>query len=111
MPSIPNECGLTAAPSRRDQVAAPDTSLLLQRVRSRAARHVAIGGVAGSWRFTVLAAWQSHREDRTLARFARHGHVAAHHARELAREGKAVPRPAVAPRGQGIRLSEFLKQL
>jgi hypothetical protein len=32
----------------------------------------------------ALAARQSHREHRALARFARHGHVATHHARELA---------------------------
>src|SRR5262249_26563901 len=31
----------------------------------------------------------------------RQGHVAPHHARELAREGKAQTRPAVAARGQG----------
>src|SRR5262249_7013090 len=49
--------------------------------------------------------------DRTLAGFARHGHVAAHHARELAGDRKAQPRPAVAPRGCGISLAEFLEQL
>src|SRR2546430_6668841 len=108
MPSIPNECGLTAAPSRRDQVAAPDTSLLLQRVRSRAPRHVAIGGVAGSWRFTVLAAWPAQREHPALAPLAPHGHGAPPHARELSREGKAEPSPAPAARGQGICLGEFL---
>jgi hypothetical protein len=32
----------------------------------------------------ALAARQPHREDRALARFAGHRHVAAHHARELA---------------------------
>src|SRR5262245_64984695 len=41
---------------------------------------------------------QPNREHRTLARFARDGHVAAHHARELARERKAEPRAAVAAR-------------
>jgi hypothetical protein len=35
-----------------------------------------------------VAARQAHREHRALARLARHGHVAAHHARELARESK-----------------------
>jgi hypothetical protein len=60
----------------------------------------------GSW----LAAWQSHREYRALARLARHGHVAAHHARELAGDGKAQPRPAVAPSSQGIGLGEILEQ-
>jgi hypothetical protein len=56
-----------------------------------------------------LAARQAHRKHRALAQFARHRHVAAHHARELAGEGKAEPRPAVAARGEGIRLGEFLR--
>src|SRR5207249_2651186 len=47
---------------------------------------------------------------RSLARFACDGHVAAHHARELARDGKAEPGAAVAARGQGIGLGEILKQ-
>jgi hypothetical protein len=38
------------------------------------------------------AARQAHREHRSLARLARHGHVTAHQARELAREDKAEPR-------------------
>ena len=48
-------------------------------------------GIAASFRRRPvrLAARQPHREHRTLARLARHGHVAAHHARELARYGKA----------------------
>src|SRR5260221_9625774 len=58
------------------------------------------------WRATR----QAYGEHRPFARFARHGHVAAHHAGELAREGKAEPRSAVAPRGQGIGLGEFLKK-
>src|SRR5215468_7704973 len=56
------------------------------------------------------AAWQTHGEHRALARLARHGHVAAHHARELARDGKAEARPAVAARGEGIGLGEILEQ-
>jgi hypothetical protein len=59
----------------------------------------------------VRAARQAHREHRALAVLASDGHVSAHHARELAREGKAEPRPAVAARGQGIGLGEFLEQL
>src|SRR5262249_52693180 len=58
----------------------------------------------------VGASGQPHREHRALARFARHGHVAAHHARELAGDSKAEPRPAIAPRGQGIGLGEVLEQ-
>src|SRR5215471_15149894 len=46
----------------------------------------------------VRAARQPYREHRALALFARHGHIAAHHARELAGDGKAEPRPAVAAR-------------
>src|SRR5262245_42288252 len=48
-------------------------------------------GLAGS------TARQTHGKDRALPRLARHGHVAAHHARELAGDGKAEPRAAVAP--------------
>src|SRR6476469_10335144 len=59
---------------------------------------------------TLRANRQAHREHRPLARLACQCHVAAHHARELAREGKAEPRPAVAARGERIRLGEFLEQ-
>src|SRR5262249_1443406 len=58
-----------------------------------------------------LAPRQAHGEYRALARLARHGHVAAHHARELAREGKAEPRAAELLRGRGIGLGELLEQL
>jgi hypothetical protein len=47
----------------------------------------------------IAAARQSHREHRPLARFARHRHVAAHHARELARYGKAKAGSAEVLRG------------
>src|SRR5262249_2347370 len=50
-------------------------------------------------------------ENRALPRLARHRHVAAHHARELARDGKAEPGAAVAPRGGAVGLGEFLEQL
>src|SRR5215831_7476883 len=36
-----------------------------------------------------------HHEHRALARFARHSHVAAHHARELARQSKTESRAAI----------------
>jgi hypothetical protein len=65
----------------------------------------------GSQILGVRATRQAHREDRALGRFARHRNVAAHHACELARERKTEPGPAVAPRGQGIGLGEFLEQL
>src|SRR5262245_16082350 len=54
---------------------------------------------------------QAHREHRALARLARHRHVAAHHARKLARDGKAKPRSAELLRGRGIGLGEFFEQL
>src|SRR5262249_45756477 len=57
------------------------------------------------------AARQPHREDRALAGLARHGHVATHHARELARDGEAEARAAVPARGERICLGEVLKQL
>src|SRR6266536_387119 len=112
MPSIPNERGLTAAPSHRDQVAAPH--LLLQRVRSPTARQrlrpdVEIGVLVGSWRFIVLAARQAHRKHRALAELARNRHVAAHHARELAGDGEAKPGAAEALRSRGIGLRELLE--
>src|SRR5262249_1535785 len=44
---------------------------------------------------------QAHRKDRAFARLARHRHIAAHHARELAGDGKAEPGAPVAARGQG----------
>jgi hypothetical protein len=50
------------------------------------------------------------RTDRTFAWLARHDHIAAHHAGELARDSEAEPRPAVTARGQGIGLGEILKE-
>src|SRR5262249_16240111 len=62
-------------------------------------------------RLCVRIPWQADREDRALARLARHGHVAAHHARELAGDGKAEPRAAEALSGRGIGLAELFEQL
>src|SRR5262245_45852326 len=56
------------------------------------------------------AARQAHRKDRALARLAFHRHVATHHARELASDGEAKPRPAETLRGRGISLAELLEQ-
>src|SRR5215831_16495976 len=53
---------------------------------------------------------QPHGEHRALARLARRGHIAAHHARELAGNGKAEPCAAEALRGRGISLTELLEQ-
>src|SRR5438876_11998896 len=54
---------------------------------------------------------QAHRKDRTFAQFARHGHIATHHARELAGDGEPKPRPAELLCGRGIGLAELLEQL
>src|SRR5262245_10915641 len=62
------------------------------------------------WSVHIHSDWKAHGKDGTLARLARYGHVPAHHARELARDRKAEPRPAVAARGQGISLGEILEQ-
>src|SRR5262249_45179251 len=56
------------------------------------------------------AAWQPNGEHRALARLARHRHVATHHARELARDGKPEPCPAVAAGPHGVRLGEILEE-
>jgi hypothetical protein len=42
----------------------------------------------------LRVARQAEGEDRTLARLTRYGHIAAHHARELAGDGKAKAQPA-----------------
>src|SRR5262245_54148391 len=75
------------------------------------------GARAAPFRFFRLWLWlgccaarQAHRKDRALARLARHGHVATHHARELARDGEAEARAAVPTRGERICLGEVLKQ-
>src|SRR5262249_21980182 len=54
---------------------------------------------------------QPYGKHRALAWCALHRHVAAHHTRGLARDGKAEPRSTVALRGRGVRLREFLEQL
>src|SRR6516225_1790947 len=67
-----------------------------------------IVGAAGSWR---LAPRQAEGEDRTLARLACHCHIAAHHPRELAGDGKAEPGAAELLRSCGVGLAELLEQL
>src|SRR5262249_37991271 len=57
------------------------------------------------------AARQAHRKHRTFAWLARHGHVASHHARQLAGDGEAEPSPTEALRGRGISLAELLEEL
>ena len=58
----------------------------------------------------VRAHRQTHREHRALARLARHGPVAAHHARALAVDGKAELGAAVSPRAR-VRAAYFDKHL
>src|SRR6516165_9555987 len=77
-----------------------------QRARQRLP-DAEIVGAAGSWR---LAPRQAYRKHRTFARFALHRHVAAHHACELAGDGKAEAGPAVAACGERIGLGEILEQ-
>jgi hypothetical protein len=57
------------------------------------------------------AARQSDGKHGPLARLARHGHIAAHHASELAGDGEAEPGAAETLRGGFIRLAELLEQL
>jgi hypothetical protein len=56
----------------------------------------------GSNSLSASTARQAHREHRALARLARRGHVAAHHARKLAGDGKAEPGAAEALSGRGV---------
>src|SRR5262249_51532599 len=63
--------------------------------------------IGGLWR----AARPAHRKHRTFAPLARHGHVAAHHARELAGDCKAEARAAEALSGRGVSLAGLLQQL
>jgi hypothetical protein len=55
--------------------------------------------------FLRRAPWQAHREHRPLARLACHGHVAAHHACELAGDGEAETGAAAALRGRKIAIN------
>src|SRR5262245_20553974 len=59
----------------------------------------------------IAARRQANGKHRPLARLAGHRHIAAHHPRELAREGETEPGSTIAPRGQGIGLRELLEQL
>src|SRR5262245_42396462 len=87
---------------------APKRRATRPAVRQRPPPDAEIVGAAGSWGF---APRQAHGEYRALAWLARHGHVAAHHARELAGDGKAEPRAAEALNGRSIGLAELLEQL
>jgi hypothetical protein len=66
-------------------------------------------GQGSSLATLVCADRKAHGEYRALAGLARHHHVPAHHARELARDGKTQPSAAKALRRRGIGLTEFLE--
>src|SRR5262249_13849531 len=68
-----------------------------------------LGSYFGS-RLAVGASRQANRKHRSLARLAGEGHVAAHHARELAGDGKSETGAAEALSGRGIGSGEFLEQ-
>ena len=70
-----------------------------------------MSGLRESGRLGWRAARQAHREYGALTRFARHGHIAAHHARQLARDGEAEAGAAKFLRGRPFGLGELLEQL
>jgi len=59
----------------------------------------------------LRAARKAQGKDRALVRLACHGHIAAHHPRELARDSEPEPSAAEALSRRGIGLVEFLEQL
>src|SRR6516162_7738576 len=99
--------GERCAPAATDN-RAPTRCATRPGARQRRRPDAEIDGAAGSWR---LAPRQAHGEHRTFARLARHGHVATHHARELARDGEAEPGAAELLRSCGVSLAELLEQL
>src|SRR5262249_52924360 len=64
-----------------------------------------------SAQLAIGASRQAHGEHRAFTLLARHGHVAAHHARELAGDGEAETGAAELLRGCGVGLAELLEQL
>jgi hypothetical protein len=98
----PRHCGTAtvlipgSASCTRDPEAAqkwPVGVMMASHLRRKgcAARRVCTENAARSVQISYRAAREAHREHRALARLAGYRHVAAHHARELAREGKAEP--------------------
>jgi hypothetical protein len=100
--TVPDIGGFAAA---NDLVGKSDVEVR-EAIGDKFPKHICLAKI---WSVGIRAARQAHREHGALARLARHRHVAAHYARELAREGKAEPSSAIAPRGQGIGLREFLE--
>src|SRR5262245_33266085 len=104
------EQGRPNAPAATDRFA-PAQSATRPAAWQRPRPDAEIGGAAGSWPLGVLASRQAHREHRPSARLARHRHVAAHHARELAGDGKSEPGTAKVLSGRSVSLAELLEQL
>ena len=92
--------GLSDSPQERTFGQCP--RLMSRHTSARAARSEPFRFFRSKLWLMYCAGRQPHREHRALARLAHHRHVAAHHARELARDGKAKPRPAEALSGRGI---------
>src|SRR5262249_47420864 len=78
-------------------------SHMTMHMQMQQARRLSGSGLA------IAAPRQAHGEHRALAVLAGDSHIAAHHARELAREGKAEPRSTVAARNERIGLGELLE--
>src|SRR6476660_9018823 len=77
--------------------------------RSAIRRHMQCSKSRWNLSLAIAATRQAHCKHRTFAHLARHGHVATHHARELARKGKAEPRSPVSTRSERISLGELLE--
>jgi Transposase DDE domain group 1 len=87
VPPVPSHGGLLAPARTQGRPSHPNGMRCAARPRTP----------QGLSKLVYRAARQAHREHRALAQFACHRHIAAHHARELAREGKAEPGAAEAP--------------
>ena len=78
---------------------------------SRAGSFDHLVGAAGYGVYVCAPPGRRTVNSRAFARLARHCHVAAHHAGELAGDGETEPGAAEALRSRGIGLGELLKQL
>src|SRR5262249_18683314 len=114
VPSVERGCRLRRRREspRSGAPAAPDRSALVQSARQPATRQhprpdAEISGGEVSWR----APPEAPRKDRPFPGLARHRHVPAHYARELAGDAQAEAGAAVLPCGRRIGLGELLEQL
>src|SRR5262249_53263432 len=113
--SRPSRCALMVGRPRRDRY---DDHRQCKNRREPKSETIwcACAICSPSWQQTEIsglcrASRKAHGEHRAFALLARHGHVTAHHARELAGDGEAETGAAEAPRGRGIGLAELLEQL